>query len=132
MDNEFYLKKIIENKTVPDPTKESHVRLLKAYDYIKSFVNNKYDNEKLNGIFDLVEFIEKKIKIIIVKVSDEVNAFTIFETLNDRGLALSQTDLIKNYFFNKSDNRIEEAQEKWARSTGAVEAAENDRKFCNI
>jgi uncharacterized protein with ParB-like and HNH nuclease domain len=77
MDNEFYLKRIIENNTEPIPTKESHNRLLKAYEYITSFVNNKYANEKLNGIFDLVEFIEKKIKIIIVKVSDDINAFTI-------------------------------------------------------
>lgn len=129
MDNEFYLKRIIENSEKPDSTKESHHRLLQAYDYIKSFIDNKYENEKLDGIFDLVEFIEKKIKIIIVKVSDDVNAFTIFETLNDRGLALSQTDLIKNYLFNKADNRIDEAQEKWARSTGAVEAAENEEEI---
>lgn len=129
MDNEFYFKKIIENEIDTEPTKESHKRILDAYKYTKSFVENKYSSEKIDGIFDFVEFIEKKLKIIIVTVSDDVNAFTIFETLNDRGLVLSQTDLIKNYLFNKSDNRIEEAQEKWARFTGAVEAAENEEEI---
>jgi uncharacterized protein with ParB-like and HNH nuclease domain len=129
MDNDFYFKRIIENKTDTKQTKESHKRILEAYNHAKSFVKNKYDSDKLNGIFDLVEFIDKKLKIIIVKVSDDVNAFTIFETLNDRGLILSQTDLIKNYLFNKSDDRIEESQEKWARFTGAVEAAENEEEI---
>ena len=129
MDYDFYFKRIIENKQDIEPTKESHERILEAYDYIKLFVTNKYENEKLDGIFDLVEFIEKQLKIIIVTVSDDVNAFTIFETLNDRGLVLSQTDLIKNYLFNKSDNRLEEAKVKWAGFTGAVEASENEEEI---
>lgn len=129
IDNEFYFKRIIENKINTEPDKESHKRILEAYKEIKFFVKNKYENEKLDGIFDFVEFIEKKLKIIIVTVSDDINAFTIFETLNDRGLVLSQTDLIKNDFFNKSGDRIEEAQEKWSRFTGAVEAAENEEEI---
>lgn len=129
MDNEFYVKRIIENEIHIIPTKESHKRISEAYDYTKSFVRNKYDNEKLDGILDLVEFIEKSLKIIIVIVPDDVNAFTIFETLNDRGLVLSQTDLIKNYLFNKSDDKLGEAQEKWARFTGALEAAKNEEEI---
>lgn len=129
MDNEFYLKRIIENKTDIKPTKDSHKRILNAYEYTKSTVKNQYDNEKLNGILDLVDFIDKNLKIIYVIVSDDVNAFTIFETLNDRGLVLSQTDLIKNYLFNKSDDRLQEAQEKWAKFTGAIEAAENEEEI---
>ncbi len=129
MDNEFYVKRIIENEVNMTPTKESHKRILKAYEYTKSFVKNKYDNEKLNGIFDFIDFISKNLKIIVVIVSDDVNAFTIFETLNDRGLVLSQTDLIKNYLFNKSDDKLAEAQERWARFTGAIESAEKEEEI---
>ncbi|MEJ5361064.1 MAG: DUF262 domain-containing HNH endonuclease family protein [Spirochaetota bacterium] len=129
MDNEFYLKKIINGENDIEPSKESHKRILDAYNYIKSLVKNKYDNEGINGIYDFVEFIEKNLKIIIVIVSDDVNAFTIFETLNDRGLVLSQTDLIKNYLFGKSDDRFGEVQERWARFTGAIEASENEEEI---
>lgn len=129
IDNEFYFKRIIENEINTKPDKESHKRILEAYNEVKNFVQNRYDNDKLNGLFDLIEFIEKKLKIIVVTVSDDINAFTVFETLNDRGLVLSQTDLMKNYLFNKSGDRIKEAQEKWARFTGALEAAENEEEI---
>lgn len=35
-------------------------------------------------------------------VSDYSNAYIIFETLNDRGLELTVTDLLKNYLFSKA------------------------------
>jgi len=129
LDNDFFFKKVIKNEDDAEPAKESHRRILEAYKYIKSFVENKYESDKLNGIFDFVDYIKTKLKIIIVTVSDDVNAFTIFETLNDRGLVLSQTDLIKNDLFNKSDTRLAEAQERWSRFTGAVEAAENEEEI---
>jgi len=125
IDNDFYLKTVIGQQDI-ERTKESHKRVNTAYEVIKNFVKNEFANQGIDHIFDLVEYIEKNLKVIIVSVSDEVNAFTIFETLNDRGLALSQTDLIKNYLFNKSENRLSETQEKWARYTGAIEAAENE------
>jgi len=125
IDNDFHLKRIIENQNI-EITKESHRRISTAYEFIKDFVRNEFANKGIGHIFDLVEYIQKNLKVIIVSVSDEVNAFTIFETLNDRGLALSQTDLIKNYLFNKSENRLKETQEKWARFTGAIEAAESE------
>lgn len=125
IDNDFYLKNVIEQQDI-EIAKESHERIKKAYEFIKHFVKNEFINQGIDHILDLIEYIEKKLKIIIVSVSDEVNAFTIFETLNDRGLALSQTDLIKNYLFNKSDERIFETQEKWSRFTGAIEAAEDE------
>jgi hypothetical protein len=38
---------------------------------------------------------------ILVTVEDELNAYTVFETLNARGLELSATDLLKNYLFSR-------------------------------
>lgn len=125
VDNNFYVEKILNNRNI-ELDKESHKRILKSYEFIERFVDNWFKNGGIEGIYNLVDFIEKKLRVIIVTVSDEVNAFTVFETLNDRGLALSQTDLIKNYLFNKADDRLGEAQDKWLRVTGAIEAAENE------
>jgi len=125
IDNDFYLKTIIEQQDIAT-TKESHKRIKAAYELIKDFVKSEFANQGIDHIYNLIEYIEKDLKVIIVSASDEINAFTIFETLNDRGLSLSQTDLIKNYLFNKSDNRVNETKIKWARFTGAIEAAENE------
>jgi uncharacterized protein with ParB-like and HNH nuclease domain len=39
-----------------------------------------------------------------IEVSDQLNAFKVFETLNARGVQLSSADLLKNYFFSVIDD----------------------------
>ena len=41
-----------------------------------------------------------KLFFTVITVTDELNAFTVFETLNSRGVRLSATDLLKNYLFS--------------------------------
>ena len=41
-----------------------------------------------------------KLFLTVITVTDELNAFTVFETLNARGVRLSATDLLKNYLFS--------------------------------
>ncbi len=38
---------------------------------------------------------------IKITVDNELNAYTVFETLNARGLDLTATDLLKNYMFSR-------------------------------
>jgi hypothetical protein len=61
-----------------------------------------------------------------VEVPDYSNAFVIFETLNDRGLDLAISDLLKNYLFHKADNRLNEVQKNWNSMTGVLESISND------
>ena len=42
-----------------------------------------------------------KLFFTIITVTDELNAFKVFETLNARGVRLSATDLLKNYLFSR-------------------------------
>lgn len=130
-DNDFFRKNIIENnKAAKNPVmKNSHQRIEDAYKIAETFIKQQYNanGKALEHLYDLAEFIRNKVQIIIVSVDDDTNAFTVFETLNDRGLALSQTDLIKNYLFNKSGaTRLNEAQQKWTSFKSAIEAAENE------
>jgi len=50
-------------------------------------------------LITLIDSITKKLYFTIITVSDEVNAYRLFETLNARGLSLSPADLLKNYLF---------------------------------
>jgi uncharacterized protein with ParB-like and HNH nuclease domain len=56
-----------------------------------------------------------------IKVSDQLNAFKVFETLNARGVQLSSADLLKNYLFSVVDesrpgkNEIEELESMWSK-----------------
>ena len=130
VDNEFYVKALVRSESV-DSSRAFHNRLINAYNFLKDYIESKYKSEGLDGLLNLVDFLKDKLLIIIVSVSDDVNAFTVFETLNDRGLILSQTDLIKNYLFNKGGDRIEEAKDKWTRFTGAIESGISEEEILN-
>lgn len=49
----------------------------------------------------LSETMGRQLMFIRIAVDDELNAYTVFETLNARGLELSSTDLLKNYLFSR-------------------------------
>jgi len=57
----------------------------------------------------------RQLMFIRIAVDDELNAYTVFETLNARGLELSATDLLKNYLFSrlKTVADLEALQRRW-------------------
>ena len=56
-----------------------------------------------------------RVVVIRIDVKDDYNAFLLFETLNDRGLELSEADLLKNHLFSISGHRLNDAQGHWER-----------------
>ena len=70
----------------------------------------------------LTEVVARQLLFIQINVEDEVNAYTVFETLNARGVELTSTDLLKNYLFSlvKSDNDLEHIQKQWSRISDTV------------
>ena len=73
-----------------------------------------------------VDFIETKSFIILLRVPDASNAYKMFETLNDRGKRVSQSDLVKNYLFGQAGDRLGEVQQKWSLMRGALESMEDE------
>jgi uncharacterized protein with ParB-like and HNH nuclease domain len=73
---------------------------------------------------ELASFIDSivdKLSFTVITVSDQLNAFKVFETLNSRGVQLSSSDLLKNYLFSvvddsatKEQNEIEELELLWS------------------
>ena len=74
-----------------------------------------------------IVYLENKVKVIVVRVPDESNAFTIFETLNDRGLALAVSDLLKNYLFFRAEDRVTETQHNWVQMIANIETIEDEQ-----
>ena len=58
-------------------------------------------NQSIKLLLDYYSFISNNLIVIEIIASDYNNAYIIFETLNDRGLDLTVTDLLKNYLFSK-------------------------------
>lgn len=49
----------------------------------------------------LTDVVAEKLVFIQIVVDDELSAYTVFETLNSRGVSLTSTDLLKNYLLSK-------------------------------
>ena len=63
----------------------------------------------------LNETVARQLLFLFIAVDDDLNAYTVFETLNARGLELSSTDLLKNYLFSrvKSISDLKALQRRW-------------------
>lgn len=73
---------------------------------------------------ELARFLDKVVDQLfftVITVSDELNAFKVFETLNARGVRLSATDLLKNYLFSVINadkahgSELKSLEEQWER-----------------
>ena len=65
----------------------------------------------------LLQFLTHKVEIVRFALTSDAAAYTIFETLNDRGLELSPLDLVKNYLFSQAEKyragSLAEFEERW-------------------
>lgn len=131
-DNEFFLQHVLrrpaERTQPPLPSQESHRRLLAAAraanEHVAKLVSLTHNPADI--LLNWVDFTRDQGRVILVVVPDESNAFVIFETLNDRGLDLAVSDLLKNYLFAKSGDRIGETQDRWTSMVAALESSENE------
>ncbi len=69
----------------------------------------------------LSKIIGDRLMFIKIEVEDELSAYTLFETLNYRGVDLTVTDLLKNYLFSRlSPVDLNLAKESWKKISGSV------------
>jgi hypothetical protein len=85
----------------------------------------------------LVEDISDRLFFTVITVTDELNAYKVFETLNARGVRLSATDLLKNYLFSvldrggESDHELRNLEDRWEAIVGRLQS-ENFPDFLRV
>ncbi len=98
----------------------------KCFEWYEKHLTGKFDTGRQYAEF--ITYIVDHLYFTIIKVSNEMNAFRVFETLNARGVQLSSADLLKNYLFSLVDNtvehpgRIKDLEEKWFALTKNIQA----------
>ena len=73
--------------------------LRQAFLWFKERIKRQSDGSGI-AVAQLVDALVDKLFFTVITVTDELNAFKVFETLNSRGVRLSTTDLLKNYLFS--------------------------------
>lgn len=85
------LEHLVDGTTRPDGPSE----ILTAFDEFSALVEKMNDD----GLSKLLNVITSRMEIIAISLSAEDNTFRIFESLNDKGLSLTQGDLLRNHVF---------------------------------
>ena len=101
----------------PRGLSRSNQLLWKCYCYfcdrLEEINKQKSDGQAMAEI--LTETVGRQLLFILITVNDDLNAYTVFETLNARGLELTTTDLLKNYLFSRIrvSSDLEALQRRW-------------------
>ena len=117
-DDEFYQDYLVQLDNPLNLRKfpKSNRLLMDCFRYFRKKLKESSKLHKNGGsIVSLItETVSHHLSFILITVDDELDAYTVFETLNARGLELTTTDLLKNYLFSRvSGSDLEFLQRRW-------------------
>ena len=99
-DNGFYQNYLVPLERLPQRGLNASEHLLRrAFTFFKERVKERSQDDG-EAVARFVDVAVDKLFFTVITVTDELNAFKVFETLNARGVRLSATDLLKNYLFS--------------------------------
>ena len=131
-DNDLFALLLKSGKPDPNITykRDSHKYLIAAYKLalarVEAIVNPYATKDQGDVLNQWIDFIEHDAVAVLMRVPDDANAFRMFETLNDRGLKVSQADLVKNYLYKTAKDRKNEAQIRWSQMRSILDSLESD------
>ena len=79
-------------------------RIEKAYNYFKKRIDSVLEksSDKVVTMFKILDKVNSAI-LVMIEVSNHSDAYTLFESLNNRGTPLTSVDLIKNHLLARLD-----------------------------
>ena len=96
----FYQNYLVPLERLPQRGLNASEHLLRrAFSWFKDRIRGRSADDG-TAVASFVDGAVDKLFFTVITVTDELNAFKVFETLNARGVRLSATDLLKNYLFS--------------------------------
>lgn len=111
-------------------------RIVKAYNYFLKRINATLEEstDKVAGMFRILDKVNSAI-LVMIEVSNHADAYTLFESLNNRGTPLTSVDLIKNLLLARldvsGDGNLDYYFTRWTEILGNLgeEYSEQERFF---
>ena len=129
-DNDLFTQLITKGAVQDTAKRDSHRKLIKAYRQAQQRVQDVVKPYSVTDQGDVlarwIDFIEQNTIAVLLRVPDDTNAFKMFETLNDRGLRVSQADLVKNHLYKTAKGRQDEAQHRWTQMRSILESLDDE------
>lgn len=135
-DNSYFVDAVLvppdqRPKSVDSQQRRSSAeRIAKAYDLaaerVQALMDEVTPQYRYRHLYEWMNFLQNNVAVIVITVPEDVDGYTMFETLNDRGLRTSQVDNIKNRLFKESGSRLAEAEDKWLSMLAQIESFGDD------
>lgn len=109
------------------PKHAGNRRIKKAFVYFEKCIEQHLEREG-RGTKALIELLDKvnQANVVMIEVSNNADAYTLFESLNNRGMPLTAIDLLKNKLLAELDSSSRDATsiddyfDKWTQLLGFV------------
>ena len=96
-----------------DPTDKS-TSIRQIYERYNDIVNILPDELEDKKLIYFIYWLLSRVFLVEISTSDQDMALEVFETMNDRGMQLSNTDMLKSFLLSKIDEQeIEDANKLW-------------------
>jgi uncharacterized protein with ParB-like and HNH nuclease domain len=127
--NRFFQTYLVPLEKLPQRgLNASEHQLRKAFNWFKERIKVQAGTTAESGrkLASFIDSLVDKLFFAVITVTDELNAFKVFETLNARGVRLSATDLLKNYLFSvvstqdTHETELKALEERWERIVGLL------------
>jgi Protein of unknown function DUF262/Protein of unknown function (DUF1524) len=93
---------------------------------IEEYIRRNPEPDKGKALAQFIDRLSDSLFFTVITVTDELNAYRVFETLNARGVRLSSTDLLKNYLFSvlskaaEHDQELRILEDRWEKIVGRL------------
>ena len=125
IDDAFYQDYLVQLQSPENVRKlpKSNQLLWECFQFYKKMLEQiealKDDGQAVAGL--LSETVARQLLFIVIEVDDQLSAFTVFETLNARGMDLTTMDLLKNHLFSNVHSADRDSlRRRWKRLIGVV------------
>ena len=122
----FYQNYLVPLEKLPQRGLNASEHLLRrAFLWFKQRIKDRSGDDG-QSVARFVDGAVDKLFFTVITVTDELNAFKVFETLNARGVRLSVTDLLKNYLFSvvshsgAHQSEIKTLEDRWEGIVGLL------------
>jgi uncharacterized protein with ParB-like and HNH nuclease domain len=92
------LEALVNGMKIPEVDGPTSENLLSAWSQINEFIDRIHEK---NYFEDFLKYFQKQVVVIRLELDEAVHALRVFSKVNDRGLTLDDSDLIKNFLFQK-------------------------------
>ena len=99
----------LEGRFEDDGKSDSVSRMVKNYELIEEKLNEALDDSRPRAddhpvsLESFIDWLIENVYFIEVTASSDADAYSIFETMNDRGLQLTPVELLKSYLLSRID-----------------------------